>query len=282
MGNDIFQFILEMFRISSKIALLLSSERARLMVITIAISKNIMRGAVMIRVAIVEDEAFYAETIRDYIFKYSNENDEQFEVSLFSDGDGITKDFRPIFDIIFLDVQMKFMDGMATAEYIRKLDKDVILIFITNMAQYAIRGYAVDALSYLLKPVPYFAFSQELKRSLERLRNLNKSFLMIPSKNGVMKLTVRNILYVESYKHSLIVHTDNEEYSFVGTMKDMEKKLSDKHFYRCNNGYLLNLAQVTGVKDNFALVGKHRLQISRPRKKSFLNALTDYVGGLVK
>lgn len=233
----------------------------------------------MIRVAIVEDEASYAETIRNYILKYSNENNMKFEVSLFSDGDEITKDYRPIFDIIFLDVQMKFMDGMETAEYIRKLDKDVILIFITNMAQYAIKGYAVDALSFLLKPVPYFAFSQELMRSLERLKKRNKSFVLIPSKEGVIKLTERNILYIENYKHRLIVHTDNEEYSFVGTMKEMETKLSDKHFYRCNNGYLVNLAQVTGVKDNFALVGKHKLQISRPRKKAFLNALTDYVGG---
>lgn len=244
--------------------------------------ENSMRGAMMIRVAIVEDEAFYAETIREYINKYSNENHVEFEVSLFSDGDEIAKDFRPIFDIIFLDVQMKFMDGMSTAEYIRKFDEDVILIFITNMAQYAIRGYAVDALSYLLKPVPYFAFSQELKRSLERLKKRDKGFLLIQSNKDIVKLALRNILYIESYKHRLIVYTDNEEYSLVGTMKEIENQLVDKHFYRCNNGYLLNLNQVTGVKDNCALVGKHRLQISRPRKKAFLNALTDYIGGMAR
>lgn len=63
---------------------------------------------------------------------------------------------------------MKFMDGMAAAEEIRKMDSEVIIIFITNMTQYAIRGYEVDALDYMLKPVNYFAFSQNWIKLLIR------------------------------------------------------------------------------------------------------------------
>ncbi len=70
----------------------------------------------------------------------------------------------PRFDIIFLDVEMENLDGFTTARIIRETDPQVMLIFVTNMGQFAIKGYEVDALSYLLKPVPYFAFSQELKR----------------------------------------------------------------------------------------------------------------------
>ena len=65
---------------------------------------------------------------------------------------------------------MKFMDGMSAAEEIRKVDTEVVIIFITNMAQYAIRGYAVDALDYVLKPVSYFAFSQRLSRAIGRMK----------------------------------------------------------------------------------------------------------------
>ena len=61
---------------------------------------------------------------------------------------------------------MKFVDGMTAAEEIRKMDSEVVIIFITNMTQYAIRGYEVDALDYVLKPVSYFAFSQKLKRDV--------------------------------------------------------------------------------------------------------------------
>ena len=65
--------------------------------------------------------------------------------------------YRFQFDIILMDIEMRFMDGMSAAEEIRQMDKDVVIIFITNMPQYAIRGYAVEALDYMLKPVSYFA-----------------------------------------------------------------------------------------------------------------------------
>lgn len=232
----------------------------------------------MIRIAVVDDDEKHIDLINSYLSKFSEEHDKKFKVENFKDGDEITQNYKPVFDIIFLDVQMNFMDGMTTAEYIRQYDENVILIFITNMAQYAIRGYTVNALSYLLKPVPYFAFSQELMRSIERLQSQNKSFMLIKNKEGVVKLDIDRILFIETYQHRLIVHTDEDEYSFIGTMKDVESELSDKHFYRCNNGYLVNLAKVTGVKDNIAFIGDHELQISRPRKKDFLNALTNYVG----
>ena len=64
-----------------------------------------------------------------------------------------------------------------------------------------------------------------------------------------------------------------------GTIKKTEEELKESHFYRCNNGYLVNLAYVSGVQDDEAMIGKYRLKISRPRKKSFMEALTQYIGG---
>ena len=87
---------------------------------------------------------------------FSKENGEVFNITVYSDGDQIVHKYKSQFDIILMDVEMKFMDGMSAAEEIRKVDTEVVIIFITNMAQYAIRGYAVDALDYVLKPVSYF------------------------------------------------------------------------------------------------------------------------------
>lgn len=236
----------------------------------------------MVRIAVVEDEAICAKTIEGYIRQYGKENKQEFEVFWFSDGEKIVTDYRPVYDIIFLDIQMKHLDGMSAAQRIRELDSDVILIFITNMAQYAIRGYSVNALDFLLKPVPYFAFSQELKRSIERLQSRDKSYLLLPTEDGIVRMNVSRIFYIESLKHRITVHTEDGDYSLVETMKDMEDKLTDKHFFRCNSCYLVNLAQVTGVQENCAIVGGQSLQISRPRKKAFLSELADYVGGVVK
>lgn len=98
------------------------------------------------------------------------ENGEAFDITIYSDGDQIVNKYQSQYDIILMDVEMKFMDGMSAAEEIRKVDTEVIIIFITNMAQYAIRGYAVDALDYVLKPVSYFAFSQRLSRAIGRMK----------------------------------------------------------------------------------------------------------------
>ena len=97
----------------------------------------------MTRIAIVEDEAAVREQLAGYVQRYTRQYGTQFEVTMFTDGVEILEDYRPVYDIIFLDVEMLHLDGMETARRIRELDSDVLLIFITNMAQYAIKGYAV-------------------------------------------------------------------------------------------------------------------------------------------
>lgn len=124
----------------------------------------------MIKIAIVEDEAMYAKQLEEFLRQYEKENGEAFDITIYSDGDQIVNKYRSQYDIILMDVEMKFMDGMSAAEEIRKVDTEVVIIFITNMAQYAIRGYAVDALDYVLKPVSYFAFSQRLSRAIGRMK----------------------------------------------------------------------------------------------------------------
>lgn len=191
-------------------------------------------------------------------------------------------DYRAVYDIILLDVQMRRMDGMAAAEAIRRVDKEVILIFITNMAQFAIRGYAVDALDYVLKPVPYFAFSQQLQKAVERLRRRQKTFLTVPVEGGLRRIDVSSLYYLASEGHSVRFYTEYGDFTGPGSLKSYEEKLAGQPFARCNSGYIVNLAQVLAVQQNTVQVGPHELQISRPRKKAFLEALTDYIGGSAK
>jgi len=232
----------------------------------------------MFKIAVVDDDIIFLKSIKNNIDRFSDETKEEFSVICFSDGDEIASDYKPIYDIIFLDIDMKRLNGMSTAEHIRKYDKSVIIIFITNLAQYAIKGYSVDALDFLLKPVPYFAFSELLKRLLERLKLKEKNYLLIPIENGMVKIDVKNILFIESMKHKMIIHTQEKSYELSTSMKEIEDRLKKWNFFRCNNCYLINLACISGIKDNFVIVERYTLQISRPRKKNFLEALTSYVG----
>ena len=107
----------------------------------------------MIQIAIVEDEEIYVKQLTEYIRKYQTERGRSIKVTVFGDGEDITENYSGGFDIILMDIQMRFMDGMTAAEKIRQMDQKVIIMFITNMIQYAVRGYEVDAMDYVVKPV---------------------------------------------------------------------------------------------------------------------------------
>ena len=233
----------------------------------------------MIRVAIVEDDAEVRGVLQEYVRRYTRQYGTEFEVTVFADGVDILDNYRAVYDIIFLDVEMKHLDGMATAERIRQMDADVILIFITNMAQYAIRGYSVGALDYVLKPVPYFAFSQQLLKAVSRRKKRAKRYLTVPVEGGLRRLDTASIYYLESEGHRVHFYTDEGDFSAPGALKTFEEKLADCPFARCNSGYLVNLAQVRELRQSTVQVGPCELQVSRPKRKAFLAALTDYIGG---
>lgn len=236
----------------------------------------------MLRIAIVEDETNYQEQLIEYIQKYEEDRSEVIEIESFSDGDEFISHYHAQFDIILMDVQMPLMDGMTAAEEIRKIDAEVVIIFITNMAQYAIKGYAVDALDYVLKPISYFPFSERLNRAIDRMKKRESNFLTVKLKGGVRRLNISDIYYVESQKHKLVFCTKEGELTTTGTMKELENELSDFPFFRGHKSFLFNLEHVDGMNDSYAIVNGEELPVSRPKRKVFLEALANYWGDVIK
>lgn len=120
------------------------------------------------RIAIVEDNADVRAQLCGFVEQYAAESGKPLEVQTFPDGAAIAP-YQGGFDIIFMDIEMPQQGGMATAERIRAVDQDVVLVFVTNMAQYAIRGYEVDALDFVLKPLNYYQFKVKLERAIHRV-----------------------------------------------------------------------------------------------------------------
>ncbi len=230
----------------------------------------------MVKIAIVEDDELYINQLQQYLMDYQAETGEDFEVKIYRDGDAVTADYRAQYDIILMDIQMRFVDGMTAAEEIRRMDTEVIIIFITNMSQYAIRGYEVGALDYILKPVSYFPFKQKLGRAIARLKKKTRKSVVIQIKGGVLRLEVSDIYYVESQGHNLNYHTKEGIFVSGGTMKQAEELLRDMNFSRANKGYLINMEHVEGVRDKCAVVKGEKLLISRPRMNVFMQELTRY------
>ena len=233
----------------------------------------------MYHIAIVEDEEQFRQQLTEYLTQYQDENQLEFKISVFTDGAEILENYQPVYDVILLDIEMPKVNGMDAAKQIRVRDDNVVLRFITNMAGYAIHGYEVGALDFVMKPITYYTFSMKLTRALKRAKQQEQKSLLLPLSDGVKKLELSEIYFVEGQSRMLYYHTALGDYVVKGTMQAAENALANFPFAKCNHWYLVNLMHVKEVRKNMVVVGPFELEISRRNKTAFLKALTEYMGG---
>lgn len=229
----------------------------------------------MLRIAVVEDDSAYANQLTDFLERFGKDSNKDIQSTVFHDGIDIVEDYQPVWDIILLDIEMPLLDGISAAERIRTLDSSVILIFITNMAQYAIKGYEVDAMDFVLKPINYYAFKMKLQKACRILAGRSTASVLIHVGADTRKLLVSSIRYIEVVDHRLIYHSTEGRFETFGSLKDLETSLGG-NFVRCNHCYLVHLRFVDGIQADNVLLGQESLKISRTKKKDFMQRLSDY------
>ena len=237
----------------------------------------------VVNIAVVDDSERDRKRIVDLLKSYEQKNGAKFILKEFIDGAEIIDNYQSDFDLIFLDIQMGGVDGMRTAMTIRRVDASVMIILVTKTAQYATKGYEVQAQNYILKPVTSFAFESELERSLSQLQRKEKSSILVGSKIAPRRLELSEILFIESQKHKITVRTFDEHIVFTGTLKDYENTLKGHNYYRSNSGYLINLQHVMAIDGEDCIMSNgERLKVSRSRKKGLLDSLAEYIGGRLR
>lgn len=233
------------------------------------------------KVAIVEDNDSQRTLLNQFILKYSNTHNMNVQIDCYKNGLEIIEKTDELYDIIYFDVEMPMIDGMTAAKRIRKRDPEVLIVFVTNFVQYAIEGYSVNAIDFLLKPLTYFVFSEHFKKILPKIKTTDEKALVIKSTQGIRKINFSDIYYIESDAHYIDIYTKQEKITARESLKNMEQNLQEGNFNRCNNCYIINLAHVQEVNKNIVTVGDYQLHISRPRKKQFMEALTNYIGDVL-
>lgn len=239
----------------------------------------------MIRIAIVEDEPEASRTLKGMIEKFMAENapSKTFDVAEFPDAERFLDAFCE-YEVIFLDIQMSGMSGMDAAREIRKRDEKVLIAFVTNMAQYAVESYEVEAYDFILKPLSYGNFFMKFRRILKKIaHSTGDDFCTLTTRQETRKVKLNDIIYIESCNHSLIFHlVGGEEANISGsTMNEWESKLAPYYFVRCNSGFLVNLKFVSAVRGEYVETEGQQLHMSRSRRQSFMAAFAKYVGGSV-
>ena len=231
----------------------------------------------MLRVAVVDDETECSELIQEMVHRYADEHNRQIRVSAFSDGMELVEAHEK-YDILLLDIEMPHLNGMEAAQKIRETDSEVVIVFITNMAQYAIKGYEVDALDFILKPINYYTLSMRFTRALGRVKSREGKRICVGTSGGVKWIDSRDIYYVEIQNRMLHYHTAQGELVVRGALKDVQGELEAWHFVKCNQCYLVNLRHVSEIRKSIAVVAGDELEISRRNRNAFLAAMTDYLG----
>ena len=239
----------------------------------------------MVRIAVAEDDRAFRDTCTGYIKRYCAEKKVDAQVFEFEDGMDLLEDQEEkgkSFDILFLDVQMKHLDGFYTAGRIREKDDQAVIVFITTLAQYAVRGYEVDAMDYLIKPLSYERFCPRLEKALQRVSRFQEQYIFLPSGDGKDRVAATSILYIDVDRHTLRVHTKGRTYEMRMPIGKMEEELSPSHFLRCDQSVLVNPRFVVRVGKDTVEVGDDEntvlLPVSRSRKKQFLQDLAALIG----
>lgn len=232
----------------------------------------------MFHIAIVEDDPAAAGILRECVERYEAESGETFRIDHYQSGEEFLASDPEKWQIIFMDIQMSGIDGMETSRRLRKVDRDAVLIFVTNLAQYAIEGYEVGALDFILKPVSYFSFKLKMSKAVKAVRVRKPERFAVNGEGGVWYIKSSELCYIEVMRHNLIYHTVRGELKTTGSLKSEETRLEGMGFFRCNYCYLVNMRHVSSVSGNIVTVNGVELEISRNRKKAFLETLAEFYG----
>lgn len=235
----------------------------------------------MLNIAIVEDNKSDRLQLLNCLKTYeNNKSDNLYSIKNYDDPLDFLDNCKIKIDLLFLDINMPYMTGMQLAKKLRENNQSMIIIFVTNMLQYAIEGYKVKAFDFLLKPIEENVFFRTMDRIIEMFNNSKTQNIIIKNNKceGKIVLSVKDIFYIESSGHKVIYHTKQGDYEEWDTLNKVQKNLPKTMFSRSHVSFIVNLNYVSKVEKDEIYINSVVLPISRTAKKNFFAELAKFLG----
>ena len=217
------------------------------------------------RIAIVDDEIYWRDCVREEIAKL--EINDEIEIETFSSGETYLLSDR-FFDISFIDIEMPGIDGFETIAQAREKNSDGIYAILTTHVEMSRRGYLVNAFRYIDK-----ACLEEIHEAINSAKIIlgrNEKIEVNVIGEGVRQITLKNIIHIETENHYIKICTHQKVIKCSNRMKDMERMLQGKWFFRCHNAFIVNLDEIVRLEDTIAYLSNgEKIDISHRKLSQF-------------
>ena len=224
------------------------------------------------KIAVVEDCSSDLKRLNECIENFFKEKSLGYEVQTFDSGLKFLDRAGEKFDVVFMDIELPDCDGMETAKRLRRENQSIIIVFVTNLAQ-----FAVD--DYIVKPVNYGGFKLRMERVLRKYNaDRSNERIMVKTDSGSAVLYVNDITFVEVIGHKVVYHrTNGSVVETKDSLSNVTSELKRYGFVSCNRCYLVNLRHVKQIDQETVLVGNEKLIVSRGKRKDLVKAVADYL-----
>ena len=235
-----------------------------------------------LRIAVCDDEQAECELMEKYIREWAACRAYQALVLSFSGGEALLQAFfQKGFDLVLLDIQMQGTDGMSAARRIRAADPDAGIFFVTGYEDYLAEGYEVEAFRYLLKPLRREKLWEALDLFLIR-RMRDQRYWTVETPEGQKRVALTEILYLESFGHTCLMHTLEECFLVKKGISEIEKELEilGLSVFRTHRSYLVNLEHIAYIRGrDLELTTGEVLPVSRYRADELQKQFVSYLRG---
>ena len=234
-----------------------------------------------LRCCVIDDEPLAQDLIASYIEKTPFME----LVGKFNSAqDAIKTILEDSIDIVFLDIHMPQLSGM---EFARIVPSSCRIIFTTAYDRYAIEGFRINALDYLMKPISYEEFVSsanramewaELRRKAEETDN-DKQHIIVKSEYKYMQIAIKDIVFIEGLKDYVKIYLEDEKnpVTTLMSMKTLERFLPETKFLRVHRSFIVNTSKLKIIERNRIVFGNHYIPVSESYKQAFTNYISSHV-----
>ena len=221
------------------------------------------------KLAIIEDEQVHREILSVYLKDWSRERKLPINIVDFPSAESFlfAWEEQRDFDMLFVDIQMKEMNGMEMAKRVREQDPDIVIVFTTGIADYLEEGYEVEALHYLLKPIS----QEKLFRCMDRAikKGGQEKSLLVHTKEELLKLSMEQIMFIEARGHGCVIEIyvplgETRQVEITESISELEQQLNGGEFIKCHRSYLCRIGGIHHIdRTEIVLDNGSKIPVSR-------------------